>query len=341
MKTLASPAISDATTLESGPVQDSRLILTLNLTTAARTMRLPRKGWESSTMPPMKLPTAISRVVMAFACSVLLVGPAGCQTNLFNIGAPGTPNPFGLLINTDLGSDLLGAVRLNNGDNVFLYGKFLDSGLIERIDGASYRNANGQVAKVELANGLVTKATSFDGSSISMTYDEISTERLKGTVTLNFAGIAGDDATQTIPFDIDLAQAAADVAAEIQDFLGIDVSSTTPPPNPVGKVRLPDVHKGQKTSNPDQVAQLILAFVSFHRAAFAAIGYVIVEIMGGIINVMANVLVGVVAAVTQAVVVAMFTPFILMGEVLRVAVLQPVYTVDLNVDLNLNPPGFR
>ena len=56
---------------------------------------------------------------------------------------------------------------------------------------------------------------------------------------------------------------------------------------------------------------------------------------------MTNVLVGVVAAVTQALVVAMFTPFILMGEVLRVAVLQPVHTVNLEVDLNLNPPGFR
>lgn len=300
-------------------------------------------------MHPVRLPAATSRVAMALACSVLIAGPAGCQTGAFgtdpfgflNIGTPGTPNPFGLLINTDLASDLLGAVRLNNGDNVFLYGKFQESGLIERIDGASYRNANGQVAKVELTNGLVSRATGFDGSAITMTYDEISTERLKGQVDLTFAGIEGDDGHQSIPFDIDLAQAVQDVASEIQDYLGIDVSQTAPPKNPVGKYQLPDVHKGQKTSNPDQVAQLILAFVSFHRAAFAAIGYVIVQVMGGIINVMANVLVGVVAAVTQAVVVAMFTPFILMGEVLRVAVLQPVYTVDLNVDLNLNPPGFR
>jgi len=289
----------------------------------------------------MKKTTAISRVVMALACSVLLAGPGGCQTGLLNIGTPGTPNPFGLLINTDLASDLLGAVRLGDGNNVFLYGKFLDSGLIERIDGASFRNADGQVAKVELLNGWVSKATSFDGSTLTMNYEEISASRLKGTVDIVFAGLEGDDATQSIPFDIDLAQAVADVTSQIESYLGVDLSDSAPPTNPVGKVRLPDVHKGQKTSNPDQVAQLILAFVSFHRAAFGAIGYVIVQLMGGLINVMANLLVGVVAAVTQAVVVALFTPFILMGEVLRVAVLQPVYTVDLEVDLNLNPPGFR
>lgn len=292
-------------------------------------------------MIPVKLPIAISRVAMAFACSVLIAGPAGCQTGLFNIGVPGTTNPFGLLVNTDLGSDLLGAVRLDNGDNVFMYGKFLDSGLIERIDGAAYRNANGQVAKVELTNGLVTKATSFDGSSITMTYEEISTQRLKGRVDLVFAGIEGVDGMQSIPFDIDLAQAVDDVTMELENYLGIDLSQDAPPANPVGKVRLPDVNKGRKTSNPDQVAQLILAFVSFHRAAFAAIGYVIVEIMGGLISAMANLVVGVVAAVTQAVVIAMFTPFILMGEVLRIAVFQPVYTVDLEVDLNLNSPGYR
>ncbi len=296
-------------------------------------------------MSPVKLPTAFSRVVMAFACSVLIAGPAGCTTggfnNFLNIGTPGTPNPFGLLINTDLASDLLGAIRLASNENVFLFGKFSDSGLIERIDGASYRNSEGQVAKVELANGLVTKATSFDGSTLTMVYEEISTQRLKGRVDLVIAGIAGDDGMQSFPFDIDLAQAVDDVTAEIEEFLGIDVSETVPPENPVGKVRLPDVNKGVKTSNPDQVAQLILAFVSFHRAAFAAIGYVIVEIMGGLISAMANLVVGVVVAVTQAVVIAMFTPFILMGEVLRVAVFQPVYTVDLNVDLNLNPPGFR
>ena len=96
-------------------------------------------------MPQVKLPTALSRVVMAFACSVMIAGPFGCQTgglgNFLNIGTPGTPNPFGLLVNTDLASDLLGAVRLTNNENVFLFGKFAESGLIERIDGASYRNA--------------------------------------------------------------------------------------------------------------------------------------------------------------------------------------------------------
>jgi hypothetical protein len=280
---------------------------------------------------------------MAFACSVLIAGPAGCQTGIFDFGTPvtGGSNPFGLLINNNTASDILGAIRLANGDNVFLFGKFQESGLIERIDGASFRNSAGQVAKVELTNGLVSKATSFDGSTLTMTYDEISTARLRGTVDLFFAALTGDDANQSIPFDIDLAQAAADVATDIQNFLGIDISESEPPANPVGKTRLPDVDKGYKTSNPDAVAQLILAFISFHRAAFGAIGYVIVEIMGGLIGVMTQLLVGVVVAVTQAVVVAMFTPIILMGEILRIAVFEPVFTVDLDVDLNLDPPGFR
>ena len=261
-------------------MQSDRPILTLNLRKAARTMPTPRKGLELSNMSQVSLPIAISRVVMAMACSVLLVGPAGCQTGLINIGTPGSSNPFGLLINTDLSSDLLGAVRLGNGDNVFLHGKFLESGLIERVDGASFRNAAGQVAKVELTNGLVSRATSFDGSTLSLTYDEFNAQRIRGRVDIVFAGIEGEDGTQTIPFDIDLAQAVEDVTTELENILGIDLSELVPPANPLGKVRLPDVDKDVKTSNPNQAAQLILAFVSFHRAAFGAIGYVIVEIMG-------------------------------------------------------------
>src|SRR5690606_37021893 len=130
----------------------------------------------------------------------------------------------------------------------------------------------------------VSKATSFDGSTLSMTYTEISTSRLRGTVDLFFAELPEPDAHQSIPFDIDLARAAAELAAELQSFLGISISTAEPPANPVGKSRLPDLDKGHKTSNPDAAAQLILAFVGFHQAAFAAMGYIIVEIMGGLIS---------------------------------------------------------
>ena len=282
------------------------------------------------------------QVVCGCAISVMIAGSAGCQ-NGFNLGGfmPFTGgNPFGLLINTDTSSDLLGVLRLSSGESVFSYGAFQTNGLIQRVDGFIYRNAVGQESKVELSNGLVSRATSFDGSSIEITYDEVSTARLAGTVRLTFASLDGDDAVQEIPFDVDLQMAATELSNELQNLLGINVATNTPPANPIGKVKLEDT-RTKPTAKPDVAAQLILAFVAFHQAAFAALGYVIVEIMAGVVGAVANLLVGVVAAVTQTLVVALFTPFILMGEILRVAVFQPAFTVDLNFDVDVTPPDFR
>ncbi len=284
----------------------------------------------------------VGQVVCGCAISVMIAGSAGCQ-NGFNLGGfmPFTGgNPFGLLINTDTSSDLLGVLRLSSGESVFSYGAFQTNGLIQRVDGFIYRNAVGQESKVELSNGLVSRATSFDGSTIEITYDEVSTARLAGAVRLTFASLDGDDAVQEIPFDVDLQMAATELSNEIQNLLGINVATNTPPANPIGKVKLEDT-RTKPTAKPDVAAQLILAFVAFHQAAFAALGYVIVEIMAGVVGAVANLLVGVVAAVTQTLVVALFTPFILMGEILRVAVFQPAFTVDLNFDVDVTPPDFR
>ena len=319
----------------------SREIVDLGRTTAHNEHSLAREG-----VPTPMLRTTyahhLARILCACSISVLIAGSAGCQSG-FNLGGftPFTGgNPFGLLINTDINSNVLGVLRLATGESVFSYGAFQSNGLIQRVDGFVYRDAVGQEAKVELTNGLVSRATSFDGSTIEITYTEASTSRLTGTVRLSFASLIGDDAVQVIPFDVDLQMAASELAGELQDLLGINVASNTPPENPIGKVKLED-SRMKPTAKPDVAAQLILAFVAFHQAAFAAIGYVIVEVMAGVVSAVANLLVGVVAAVTQTVVVALFTPFILMGEILRVAVFQPAFTVDLNFDVDVTPPDFR
>jgi hypothetical protein len=45
-----------------------------------------------------------------------------------------------------------------------------------------------------------------------------------------------------------------------------------------------------------------------------------------------------VQAVTRNIVLVVLTPFIVMGDVLRVAVVQPIITIDFDLDLNIVIP---
>lgn len=279
--------------------------------------------------------SAIGHGVITFLCCIQFIGYSGCASSLSS-STYDPDQPLGLFVNSDMSSSNLGAIRLPGGESVYVFGEYFPSGLIQEITGAVLQDADGNEATATLENGLVKKAKSFDGSTLDMDYDEVSTRRIKGRADVFFAGLDEADQNQTIEFDIDLQKAAADLADEVRDLLGLNISDSEPPEDPLGKTKAFD--SAFELTKSDARAQLILAFAQFHIAAYAALGFMIVEIMSAVVGIMFELVANVVLAATQAVIIAMFTPFILLGEVMRLAVRQPLFVVDINIDLNVSPP---
>ncbi|MBK8268816.1 MAG: hypothetical protein IPK83_11145 [Planctomycetes bacterium] len=279
--------------------------------------------------------SAIGHGVITFLCSIQFIGYSGCASSL-STGTYDPDHPLGLFVNSDLSSSNLGAIRLPGGESVYVFGSYFASGLIQEITGAVLQDADGNEATATLENGLVKRATSFDGSTLDMSYDEVSSRRIKGRADVFFAGLDESDQNQTMEFDIDLQKVAADLADEVRDLLGLNISDSEPPEDPLGKTKVFD--SALEFEKTEARAQLILAFAQFHIAAYAALGFVIVEIMSAVVGILFELVANVVLAVTQAVIIAMFTPFILLGEVMRLAVRQPLFVVDINIDLNVSPP---
>ena len=63
-----------------------------------------------------------------------------------------------------------------------------------------------------------------------------------------------------------------------------------------------------------------------------------VQVMARLVSVMVNLVVGLVQAITRTVVLVVLTPFIIMGDVLRVAIVQPIITIDFDLDLDIIIP---
>ncbi len=285
------------------------------------------------------------QIVTSVLCSIQILGGVGCNTT-FNLDPTDPSNPTGLLINRDRGSNTLGAIRLPSGESVFLFGAYGSSGLIERIDGAVFIDSEGNESSAVFENGLIKSARSSDGSSLDMTYDEVSTRRIKGHVDLVFAALDETDRDQTTEFDIDLERAAAEVAAEMRERLGLDISDAEPPESPDGKrlsadravEQVLDTRFGDMATKEEMRSQLILVFLQFHAAAFSALGFVIVEILSALVGIIFNVMVAVVVVLTRAIVVAMFLPLILLGEVMRAAVHQPIRPLSFELDIDIEIP---
>lgn len=299
-------------------------------------------------MNAARLPhTTLGYVVTGLLTSIQMIGVVGCSTAL-NPADFNPANPLGLFVNRGGAGGLLGTIRLPNGRAAFLFGSVFDSGLIREIDGAVLVDENGKEASAVFDNGFIQSAEAFDGSTLSMQYDEISTRRVKGRANLNFAAVPEPDREQSIPFDIDLEQTARDLAAEVRELFGIEISDSEPPEDPLGKSKQLDAEISAASPSPLSASgesakdlarqQLILIFAQFHAAAFAALGFIMVEILTSIVPILFELTVAVVSAITQAVVIAMFTPFILLGELMRVAVFQPLYVVNIDIDLNLSVP---
>jgi hypothetical protein len=275
-------------------------------------------------------PYSISgQLITALLAGVMIIGPAGCngyQVSL-NGGSTTTTSLFGFLINTDTTSDLLGTLRLTDGNAVFVYGTRDSDGNVADVQAAVLRNAKGDEAGVNLDGGLLSKAKGFDGSTLAITYDQRDTSRVRGHANIFFAGADPDKQNQVLQFDLDLQKALADLAAQVKQYTGIDIS-TAPPPKDPGKWIRPDMLSTAKGDN----ASPIIIFAPFFLFAFATAGYFMVQFMGQFIELMVKTYV----VIAEAIIIAAFSPFILLGEILRGSVGQPISTIDIGWNLGQN-----
>lgn len=289
---------------------------------------------------PYTIPGQLLTAPMA---AVMILGSIGCNGLITNLPPGAASSTFGLFLNTDTSSDVIGAIKLANGQSVFVFGSFQPDGRVREITGAVLRDDQGREAEVNFVNGLLTSAKSFDGSTLNLTYDEVSAQRLKGRADIFLAQVPAPDQNQTIDFDVDLQQAAADLAQSVRDLTDLNVSEAEPPEDPLAttKPRQADPNL-MGNDKADQSAQVII-FAVFQASAFAAIGFVMVQVMARLVSVMVNLVVGLVKAITRTVVLVVLTPFILMGDVLRVAIVQPIITIDfdLNLDIVIPPRPHR
>lgn len=260
----------------------------------------------------------------------LIIAPFGCDTaqllsGLFpdTGGSSGSnTNPYGLLINTDTSSNILGGVRLRDGRSVLVYGTFNSDGSIREVTGAAIRDASGQEAGISFENGRPKKGWAFDGSMIEFAYDEVSADRLKGSVKIYFADA---DTTETIPFDVDLLAAAAELEKIASELGGITISEKDPPSEKT--IQTAKAALGSDGLDKTDRNQLAIILIPMFAAVYAVVGYVMVWVMVQVMQAVMTAVVASVVAVTAAMVVAVFSPFIIMGEVLRLAAEQPVVQI--------------
>ncbi|HUW85179.1 MAG TPA: hypothetical protein VMZ31_20545 [Phycisphaerae bacterium] len=264
--------------------------------------------------------------MVALASVSLIIAPFGCQTvQLVGGDAADGNSLFGLLVNTNTDSNVLGGVKLASGESVFVYGQFGDDGSIEEIAGAVFRNAQGQEAVIVLDQGRPTLARGFDGSTIEFTYDQVSSERLTGHVDLFFAQ---DGSHETILFDVDLNATAEQLVQTVSELTGVDLTKwwtdasarTTSSTLPASEAR----------RALGGVLQALLL-----GATFAFVGYAVLAVMT---QVMEAVMLSV-SVVAAAVIASVFLPFVLLGEVLRTSGDLPASFIDFDLlDLPMTNP---
>ena len=267
--------------------------------------------------------TVRGQLITALLAGILIIGPAGCNGySLTGQGSGDTTTLFGFLMNTDTSSDLLGTLRLDDGNSVFVYGTHDSGGNVADVQAAVLRNSAGDEAAVNLDGGLLSKAKGFDGSTIAITYDQRDTQHVKGHADLFFAGADSANQNQTLNFDLDLQKLLTELAAQVKTATGIDISTLLPPKQPE-KSKLPDA-----LGKADR-ADAIIVFAPFFVYAFATAGYFMVELMGQMVSLMIQTYV----VLAKAIIVAACAPFILMGEILRGCVGLPLISTDIIVQL--------
>lgn len=288
-------------------------------------------------MPFFRFPYSIpGQWISTLAIVGLIIMPFGCQTVQILDGPNG--NPFGVIVNTDTSRPVLGGVRVQSGEEVYLYGNFTPQGAIANITGAAFVNKDGDEASLVLEDGLPVYAVGFDGSSIDLVYQEVSFERVAGSAEMYFAE-TGE--TESLTFDVDLLLAAAELAELVLDLTGLQISDEEPPDS-AKAATIADSGKSDATADkPSGDAEQNIIIINLFPPAFSLTGFTIVNVMAQLLEVTLFTFVNVIGLLTRTIIIAVFTPFLLLGNLLRAASGLPTLALDfsLSLDFMLRVPG--
>lgn len=265
-------------------------------------------------MSLMRLPrTILGEWISGTTIVALIIATCGCNGINLNPDNPG--DAYGLLVNTDTSKDLIGGVRLRNGQSAYAFGTFNPDGSVGEVTAVTFENEHGQKATLYFESGRPVRGIGFDGSELLIRYDEVSAQFLRGQVTLNLA--SGE--TYEWDFDIDVQLTAAQVAATIEELTGIDITSDAPPEQP----DLDDpADKGVRTAKSGH-SDSGIALIVVVPILIAVSGFTIHLVTGQILE---N-FVRTADAIAEAAVLAFLAPFIIMGNIMRLALGQPLVTI--------------
>lgn len=281
-------------------------------------------------MHPFQIPfTRTGKLISMLSATSLLLSMISCGTQ---IGHTGDPAEFyGLLINSDPSSDLLGGIRLESGEAVSLYGRFNEDGSIQELEEVVYEDEVGQLTSLQFVSGRPSLALLPDGSRIEITYEEVTSTRLKGVVTLV---VGPTSEVYEAPFDVDLELGLAQLAQMVEDLTGgsVDISEEFGAPSSTARL------VGPETAGKDALVrqQLGLGHLMF-AAIVAGAGFVMVCSLAQMMDALAVA----VQDSVRPVIIAVFLPLIIMGEVCRLAATQPWIAINVEVRPNYLPPRRR
>lgn len=273
-------------------------------------------------MTQRKMLLSIGREWLAgLSALAFFVAPMGGCPSSGNNGGDGdakdvlTNKSTGFFINDDDSSNLLVAGRNDDGNGFFVYGTRNARGRIGEIESISLRTGSGEVSFLTFESGRPVHAEAPDGSYAHVSYNEVTSSRVTGEVEIFNAG---DGSVTPLPFELDLQEAIDDVVQEVRDATGVDLRIV----EVVGDDKI-ETRKAFDRSLEITIIPLYAAFV----IPCATLIYTTTIILGQLLTALVATLV----IAVQNIIIAIFTPFIvlaeIMSEVVRFVYIVPVITI--------------
>lgn len=241
-----------------------------------------------------------------FALLLMIVGPVGC----LEVSGGGFPNgggggggnidlsrASGFFISESQGGAIF-AARNSGGDAFFAYGE-REGDQIRRVDALLYQDRDGGQSSIFFTDGLPTQVIGPDESSATITYEEVSSERLRASVLLDDRQ---NDQQESFDIDVDLKQTLEQIAALVRQVTGQDLTVVEVDDDGMTTKRLGVMQTRITIINP--LYSLVVGF----GAVIAGMGVVLGQILSGIVQGLANVARGLATAI--------FMPFFAISELL-------------------------
>ncbi len=289
---------------------------------------------------------------VALVCYSLVIAPFGCRLPSFAPldDLPGSANPggtgeptAGLFIESDFTTSHLLGGRNAGGDSFFVYGTRDSQGNLQEIQSILIRTADGQETFLAFESGRPVHARGPDGSYVHVTYSEISLDRLKAAAEL-YNAATGEK--QIYPVEIDLRQTATQVAELVHSITGRELEVLTEDQARAGaggttrRLDAPAGENGHLTCYPEKLSGLERVRITIFSPLFGIFVLPLVALVALTSVILGQILVAmyaVVAVTVQAVLLMVFAPLFLIGELLGRAIVR-IELVPLAAIFDRIPP---